>query len=75
MLLHELAHIQRGDLPLQTLLLLACALQWFNPLIWLAYRRLIIERERACDDMVLAAGVRPATYARDLLQTAGLARR
>ncbi len=69
-LLHELAHIRRGDLGLQTMMILACALQWFNPLMWAAYRRFIIERERACDDMVLRAGVRPRTYARDLLQMA-----
>jgi beta-lactamase regulating signal transducer with metallopeptidase domain len=72
-LLHELAHIKRRDTTAQLLVQLACALHWFNPLVWFAAWRLGVERERACDDLVLAGGVRPSAYAAHLLElVAGL---
>ncbi len=68
-LLHELAHIKRNDLAYAWISQVACALHWFNPLVWSARRALAIERERACDDMVLNAGADPSRYANCLLQT------
>ena len=67
-LLHELAHIMRRDAMAQVLVQIACAMHWFNPLVWVAAWRLGVERERACDDLVLASGVRPSAYARHLLE-------
>ena len=69
-LLHELAHIKRRDTMARLLVQIACALHWFNPLVWLAAWRLGVECERACDDLVLANGVRPSAYAGHLLDIA-----
>ncbi len=69
-LLHELAHIRRGDLHVQALAHAACALYWFNPLVWIAAAHLRTERERACDDEVLRSGAQASTYASHLLDIA-----
>jgi HEAT repeat protein/beta-lactamase regulating signal transducer with metallopeptidase domain len=67
-LCHELAHVRRLDLPVNALGQLACALYWFHPLVWVAARRLRMESERACDDLVLGVGTRASEYADHLLQ-------
>ena len=72
-LVHELAHIARRDTLTHSIGWVACALHWFNPLAWLALYRARVEREHACDDVVLSAGARPSTYAQELLTTAQLA--
>jgi HEAT repeat protein/beta-lactamase regulating signal transducer with metallopeptidase domain len=67
-LLHELAHIARRDLWTSLAAHVACAVHWFNPLVWVAARRLRIEGEKACDDAVLRFGTRASDYADQLLQ-------
>jgi beta-lactamase regulating signal transducer with metallopeptidase domain len=69
-LLHELAHVRRRDSLTQSLSLVACALYWPNPLIWMAARALRREAEIAADDAVIVSGVRPSAYAGELLQLA-----
>ena len=69
-LLHELAHVRRGD---WMLLMAAEALRciwWFNPLAWMVRGRLRRESEHAADDLVLAQGVPPATCATHLIEVA-----
>ncbi len=66
-LLHEIAHVRRRDCLIQAVTHTACCLHWFNPLAWMAARRTALERERACDDVVLKAGMPPPDYAAELV--------
>jgi TonB family protein len=67
---HEVAHIQRHDWAVQIAAEAIRAVYWFNPLFWLACRRLRRESEQACDDAVLSLGVPPRDYAMHLLGVA-----
>ena len=67
---HELAHIKRGDWLIQMLAEVVRAGYWFNPIMWIACRRLRQESEQATDDVVLHAGVSGSDYAAHLLELA-----
>lgn len=69
-LVHELAHAASHDLATQVVATIVCSLHWFDPLAWLAARRLRLERELAADEAVLRSGARPSSYAEDLLAIA-----
>jgi len=69
-LLHELAHVRRGDVATNLLARTALSLYWWNPLAWGAWREFLKERERATDDLVLCAGARASEYASHLLEIA-----
>jgi Antirepressor regulating drug resistance, predicted signal transduction N-terminal membrane component len=71
---HELSHIARGDAFICILSGIACAVYWFNPLVWIASRKLRAEQERACDDSVITLGTPPVEYAAHLLEVARSAR-
>ena len=66
-LLHELAHVRRGDCWTHLVGQIARAVHWPNPLVWYALARQRAESERACDDLVLTAGAAPSEYAADLV--------
>lgn len=53
MLIHECIHFKRGDIWTKSLALLATALHWFNPLVYLMNRAMIDEAEYSCDLAVM----------------------
>jgi len=69
-LLHELAHLRRGDHWVRCLELVAIGLYWWHPVAWWARRELERVEEQACDAWVLwaSSGAGPQ-YAHALLQT------
>jgi beta-lactamase regulating signal transducer with metallopeptidase domain/tetratricopeptide (TPR) repeat protein len=69
-LLHELAHVKRGDGITLLFTRAAVALFWFHPMVWSLERLGRAECERACDDLVLATGTKPSEYAEHLLSIA-----
>lgn len=73
-LLHELAHVRRGDSSTHLLARLALNLFWWNPLASAAWREFLKERERAADDLVLTAGACASDYAGHLLDIARTSR-
>jgi beta-lactamase regulating signal transducer with metallopeptidase domain len=67
-LAHELAHLRRRDNLTSAIHMLIEALFWFYPLIWWLGARLIEERERACDESVLASDIDAQVYAESILK-------
>lgn len=67
---HELSHIRRRDWLVQMVAEIVRAIHWFNPLAWIACRRVREESEHACDDTVLRLGVDGSEYASHLLDLA-----
>ena len=62
-LLHEFAHLRRGDDWTNLIQKIVRALFFFHPAVWWIENRLSVEREMACDDVVLAATANPHGYA------------
>ena len=56
LLIHELAHIRRGDLFVNLLQRLIETVLFFHPAVWWLSRHVSREREDCCDDIVLATG-------------------
>lgn len=67
---HEMAHMARRDWLIQLVAEAARAINWFNPLFWIACARLRRDSEHACDDVVLDLGFRGTSYASHLLDLA-----
>lgn len=65
---HELCHARRRDNLVAALHMTVEALFWFHPLVWWIGARLVDERERACDEEVLALGSKPQVYAEGILK-------
>ncbi len=66
-LLHELAHLARWDDWTNLAQKLARALFFFHPAVWWIDSKLSLEREIACDDVVLARTANPRAYAECLV--------
>lgn len=68
-IVHELEHVRRGDSLTRCLARAMCAVYWFHPLVWIAWRKLVLEAERSCDDAVLRQSDATA-YANQLVDLA-----
>ena len=51
---HELTHYKRKDILYKFILMLACCMHWFNPLVWLMDKQAHKDVELCCDDDVIA---------------------
>ena len=71
-LIHELAHIRRFDPAVNVLQRLVEAILFYHPAVWWLSRRISVERENACDDLVLQNHGGRAEYVGALLRTAEL---
>lgn len=69
-LLHELAHLRRWDDWTNLAQKVLRALFFFHPAVWWVESRLELEREMACDDIVLAETANPRAYAECLVSLA-----
>lgn len=69
-LLHEFAHLRRWDDWTNLVQKLVQSLLFFHPVVWWIENRLSLEREMACDDIVLAHTENPRAYAECLLSVA-----
>jgi uncharacterized protein (TIGR03435 family) len=67
-LAHELRHARRKDNLTAVIHMVVEAAFWFHPLVWWMERRMVEERERACDEAVVEMGSRPGVYAESLLK-------
>jgi len=65
---HELCHVRRRDNLVSACCRAVETLFWFHPAIWILGERLQDERERACDEGVVA-GTPPDVYAEALVKT------
>lgn len=65
---HELCHLRRRDNLTYFIHMVCQAVFWFYPLTWWLGRRLLIEREYACDEEVLASGHEPHVYSESIVK-------
>jgi uncharacterized protein (TIGR03435 family) len=66
-LAHELCHVRRRDNLAGAMHMLVESIFWFHPLVWWIGKRLVEERERACDEEVVRMGAEPREYAEGIL--------
>jgi TonB family protein len=65
---HENCHLRRRDNLTAALHMMVEAIFWFWPPVWWLGSRLVLERERACDEAVMASGNDPQVYATSILK-------
>jgi bla regulator protein blaR1 len=64
---HELCHVRHRDNLIAALHMFVETVFWFHPLVWWIGKRMVEERERACDEEVLRLGSDPRVYAEGIL--------
>ncbi len=69
-LLHELAHIRRGDYLANLFQFFVEAVLFFNPAVWWISHQVRREREACCDALAIELSGSPADYARTLIHVA-----
>ena len=69
-LFHEAAHLRRWDDWTNLAQKVLRAVFFFHPVVWWVESKLALEREMACDDMVVAATSSPRAYAACLIAVA-----
>lgn len=67
-LAHEACHVASRDNLSAMLHTMVEAVFWFHPFVWWIGKRLVDERERACDEQVLAEGHAPLCYSEAILK-------
>jgi beta-lactamase regulating signal transducer with metallopeptidase domain len=71
-LIHEWAHVQRRDDVVNVLQIVIRLVGGWHPALWWIDRRLHVEREIACDEIVVALTGLPKSYAKCLVKLSGL---
>ena len=62
-MVHEICHVLRLDAAVNLLQTMAQAIFWYHPFVWCANQRIRMEREKCCDEMVVAhLGVKAKEY-------------
>ena len=64
---HELCHVRHRDNLMAAIHMFVETVFWFHPLVWWIGKRLVEERERACDEEVVRLGSEPRAYAEGIL--------
>ena len=69
---HELCHVRHKDNLAAAIHMLVESVFWFHPLVWWIGKRMVEERERACDEEVLRIFGEPRVYAEGILNVCKL---
>jgi bla regulator protein BlaR1 len=69
---HELCHVRHRDNLIAAIHMFIETVFWFHPLVWWIGKRMMAERERACDEEVLRQGSEPRVYAEGILNVCKL---
>jgi beta-lactamase regulating signal transducer with metallopeptidase domain len=72
-LAHEVRHVRRRDNLTAVFHMLVEAIFWFHPLLWWLEKRLVEEREYACDEEISLRCGQPQIYAESILRVCGSA--
>lgn len=65
---HELCHVRHRDNLVGAIQMFVETVFWFHPLVWWIGKRIVQERERACDEEVLLLGSERRAYAQAILK-------